>query len=153
MQIALVLLLLIKLNTFEDRMDMFTESAEQTSDSEPVVSQPPQSEPVVEQTGLDSQQLRRIVREELRASRYTSVLAPKNSTIGTNEPLVDEAEMQYQRDLVVEELEFLKEQDEVSTAEMERLMGDIAQLAPEARSELLKMFNQAINRGEIKGHL
>ena len=105
------------------------------------------------QTAPDNQQLRLIVREELAAALSHYELAAQNTTPDQEPPVYDEVEMQYRRALVLEELEALKGQVEASNGDLERLMGDIARLNPEARTELSKMLNQALNRGEIKGHL
>lgn len=61
--------------------------------------------------------------------------------------------MQYQRELVLDELESLKGRDEVASGELDELMSKMAQLDPETRTEMFRMLNQAMNRGEIKGHL
>ena len=54
---------------------------------------------------------------------------------------------------MVEEFEYLLQQEEITGVEMEKLLGDIAQLDPERRTEMLGMLNRAMNRGEIKGNL
>lgn len=152
-QIALLLMWTIKLDSFEDRMDVLTESTGQIQNSEAVVMTPPPDESVAAQTGLDSQQLRRIIRQELQAALNGSELAARNSATDPQEPVFDDVEMQYQQDLIIEELDILKEQDEVSSMELDNLLGAIARLDPERRTEMFKMLNRAINRGEIKGHL
>lgn len=152
-QIVLVLLLLIKLDSFENRVDVLNQSVAQMQASDRVTTVPSKSESLTERAGLDSQQLRQIVREELRDLRSNKEMAAQNSTPQPKEQIVDEAEMLYQRDLVVQELEFLIEQDKVSVMEMDKLMGNIARLNPQARNEVLKMLNRAMNRGEIKGML
>ena len=155
-QLVLVLLLLVRLESQGERIDELARSAAQVEQGEPVSTAGPQSSPVNSisgQTGPDSQQLRLMIREELAAALSHSELAVQN-TRPEKEPVVyDEAEMQYRRELVLEELEMLKGQVEVSSGELERLMDDIAKLNPEARTELMKILNQAMNRGEIKGHL
>ena len=105
------------------------------------------------QSGPDNQQLRLIIREELAAVLGQYALADQNETPAQEPPVYDEIEMQYQRELVLEEMEALKDQIEVSSGDLERQMGDIAKLKPEHRSELFKILNQALNRGEINGHL
>ena len=152
MQIALVLLLITKLGSFEGRMDMLTNSFGQVQGAALEAAPTSQIQPLAGTPGLDGQEVRRIVREELLAVRSSDSLA-KNSEPVPTDPVFDEAEMQYQRDLVTRELDFLKEQDEVTTMELDRLMGDIAQLDPQSRTEMLKMLNRAMNRGEIKGNM
>ena len=153
---VLVLLLLVRLESYGNRIDELAQSAARINDSEPVSAadiQPSQDSSMAGQTGLDNQQLRMIVREELAAALSHYELAAQNTTPAQETPVYDEVEMQYRRQLVLEELEALKSQAEVSSGELERLMGDIARLNPEARTELIKILNQALNRGEIKGHL
>lgn len=150
--IALVLLLFTKLDSFEGRMDMLTNSVGQVQGAALEVAPTSQNQPLAGTSGLDGQEVRRIVREELLAVRGTDSPA-QNSEPVPADPVFDEAEMQYQRDRVTRELDFLKEQDEVTTMELDRLMGDIAQLDPQSRTEMLKMLNRAMNRGEIKGNM
>jgi len=141
-----------KLDSYEDRMDVLTNSAGQAQDSAPEVVASSQSRPPADPSQLDGQQVRRIVREELLAARINNSPAQNSEPVPADKGY-DLVEMQYQKDLLIEELDFLKEQDEVTTMELDRLMGDIARLDPENRTELMKMVNRAMNRGEIKGKL
>jgi len=153
------LLLLIKIDSFEDRVDELTASAGQQSDTEPNAILPPQDETVAVQAvqavqaGLDGQQLRRILREELRQIASSDELLVQTAAPDLKTPVYDEVEMQYQQDLVLDELEFLKGQDEVLAGELDELIGKIAGLDPERRTEMFRMLTQAMNRGEIKGQL
>ena len=155
-QTVLVLLLLIKIDSFEDRVDELTASAGQQSDTKPIAILPPQDEAVAVQAvqdGLDGQQLRRILREELRQIASSDELLVQTAAPDLKTPVYDEVEMQYQQDLVLDELEFLKGQDEVLAGELDELIGKIAGLDPERRTEMFRMLTQAMNRGEIKGQL
>ena len=152
-QIVLVLVLLMKLGSFEDRMDVLAHSVGQLHENDLVAIVPMGNKPVVARTGFESQQLRQIIREELRALGNSNQVAAQQSKPDQAAPVIDEAEMLYRRDLAEQDLEFLKEQDEISPGELDKLMGDIARLDPPARDELFKMLNQAMNRGEIKGIL
>ena len=80
-------------------------------------------------------------------------LQAQTSTQVPHAPVYDETEMQYRQELVLEEMDLLKQQVDVSSGELDSLLGDIAQLDPETRSEMFKKLSQAINRGEINGHL
>ena len=153
---TLVVVLLMRLESYGDRIDELAQSTAQINNSEPVSTadtQPSPDSSMDGQTGPDNQQLRLIIREELAAALGHIELAAQNATPDQEPPVYDEVEMQYRRELVLEELEALKGQAEVTSFEMERLMGDIARLNPEARTELTKMLNRALNRGEIKGNL
>ena len=151
-QTALVLLLFVKLGAIEDRLDVRSDHDEPTTLNESAVTSDPLNPPPTAQEKLDGKQLRRIVREELLAV-LSHELASKIQAGDEEIPAYDRAEMQYQRELVIQELEYLKQQQNVTSVELDKLMGDIAQLDPESRTELLRMLNQAMNRGEIKGKL
>ena len=155
-QVALVFLLFFKLESHEDRLDEILRSTSQIDQNEPnakPVTLPSEDNIIDGQSGPDSQQLRLIIREELAAAFDENEMMARNATPAQEPPAYDEVEMQYQRELVIEEMQALKDQIEVSSGDLERLMGDIAKLKPEDRTELFKMLNQALNRGEIKGHL
>jgi hypothetical protein len=104
-------------------------------------------------TGADHSELRRLIREEFEAFRGDLAAQQQEPAAEPPGPIIDEAEMRYRRDLVRMELEYLKEQGDVSTGELDRLMGNIARLDPEGRTEMLGLLNQALNRGEIRGQL
>ena len=155
-QVALVFLLFLKLESQEDRLDEILRSSAQIYHGEPdsnPVTLPSRDNLVDGQPGPDSQQLRRIIREELAVAFGNNEMMARKATPTQEPPVYDEVEMQYRRELVLEEMQALKDQIEVSSGDLERLMGDIAKLNPENRTELFKMLNQALNRGEINGHL
>ena len=155
-QVVLVVLLWMKLESYEARVDELAQSAVQTINHEPVSTADPQSSQntsMAGQPGFDNQQLRLIVREELAAILSYRDLAADNASPAKAPPVYDELEMQYQRQLVQEELEALKGQAEVASSDIEKLMIDLARLNPESRTEFIKKLNQALNRGEIKGSL
>ena len=155
-QIVLVFLLLLKLESHENRLDEALRSTAQINSNEPIAATatlPSGGNSIDGQAGPDNQQLRRIIREELAAAFADSELMTRNTTPVQEPPVYDDIEMQYQRELVLEEMQALKDQIEVSSGDLDRLMGDIAKLRPKDRTELFKMLNQALNRGEIKGHL
>ncbi len=153
LQVALVLLLFMKLNSFEQRVDLLAATTQQKPHNGSIALSAAENGPASVQTGVNSQQLRKIVREELHAALADNNSAGQNPATNSQNPVFDEAEMQYQRDMLVQELEFFKTQDEVSHADLNRFMGDIAKLNPQARTELLNMLNRAMNRGKIKGNL
>jgi hypothetical protein len=148
-QITLVLLLFAKLDSLESRVNELSSPPESASENTVATAEVVEDEAT---SGLDARVLRRIVREELLAAR-SSQEAGDRSAAENEPPMYDEAEMQYRRELVIQEIEYLKEQVDVSTAELEQLMGNIAQLDPARRTELMGLLNQAMNRGEIRGKL
>lgn len=150
-QVTLTLGLLVKLSSFETNRATDANPVSPPPASVKVATIPAESRPLADDTRLSEYQLRRIIRDEI------SRLMPADSGAETdpvsNEPVLDPAEIQYQRNLVIQELEALKGQAEASTAELDRLLGDIARLDPQSRNELLAMLNRAMNRGEIRGNL
>lgn len=155
-QLVLVLLLWMKLESYEARIDELAQSAAPINNGEPVSitdTEASQDNSMAGKAGLDNQQLRLIIREELAAALSYRELAANNTTPAMEPPVYDELEMQYQRQLVLEELDALKGQAEVTGVELDKLMADIARLKPESRVEMIKKLNQALNRGEIKGNL
>lgn len=149
----MLFLLFMKIDAFEDRLDVSGRSGIHAQESELVTVIPKQGEMVVTQTGLDSRQLRQILREELRGIARSDELQVQTFTQESETHVYDETEMQYRQELVLEELDLLKQQAEVSSGELDSLLGDIARLDPETRSEMLSKVSQAINRGEIKANL
>ena len=151
MQFILLVMLFMQLESLDERLV----SALQLDKHDPlgatVALSPQPADSIGERTATDYHELRRIVRDEIHAaqSRDTTFSAPQHSEL----PLIDETELQYRWDLAVEELEFLKGREEVTTAELNNLVGLIAQLDSKRRTELMKRLNQALNRGEIKGTL
>ena len=48
-------------------------------------------------------------------------------------------------------MELLRQQEQVSTAELDRLMAEIVKLDPETRKEKLVELTKAMNQGDING--
>lgn len=105
------------------------------------------------QTTFNGQQIRQIVREEIIAALNNHAMTALDQPIGKQAPVYDDIETQYRRELALLQMETLKSQVEVTSAELNELMADIAKLDPENRIELFQLLNRAMNRGEIKGHL
>ena len=150
-QTVLVLLLFMKIDSYESRITQPAQSSEQTDTSAPLLITSPREVSVVDNSSLTSGQLRRIIREELNAISLNNELMLASSGSAQETPIFDDVEMQYRRELVVDKFELLKGQGEVSTGEIENLMGEIARLDPERRTAMMKILNEAMNRGEIKG--
>lgn len=150
-QVTLTLGLLVKLSSFETNRATDANPVSPPPASVKVTTIPAESRPLADDTRLSEYQLRRIIRDEI--SRLMPADSGAEIDPVSNEPVLDPAEIQYQRNLVIQELEALKGQAEASTAELDRLLGDIARLDPQSRNELLGMLNRAMNRGEIRGNL
>jgi hypothetical protein len=157
LQIALISLLFLRLDSIESQVDELAAGSAPAADLRPLAGAGERTGGSGEQagmrTGADHSELRRLIREELEAFRGDLAAQQQEPAAEPPGPIIDEAEMRYRRDLVRMELEYLKEQGDVSTGELDRLMGNIARLDPEGRTEMLGLLNQALNRGEIRGQL
>ena len=146
-QVALTLTLLVKVATFETSRETVANPVPPPPTTADVAAVPDESRPIADNTRLSEIQLRRIIREEIsRVMPFDNGVDTKQTL---SEPRLDPAEKQYQRSLVIQELDYLKEQDVVTTAELDKLLGDIAHLDPESRIELLGMLNRAMNRTAV----
>ena len=153
MQTLLVVVLLVKVNAFEARLDETGQPAKPVQVETLALSQTASPDLAATPTSLDGRQVRRIIREELRGLARSNALSVQTSESVSESPVYDETEMQYRQQLVIEEMDLLKQQETVSGMELESLMADIAKLDPEARTEMMKELTQSMNRGEINGRL
>jgi hypothetical protein len=152
-QTVLVLLLFIKIDSYEAHLTQAAQTQERVETSAPLAMISPGDGSMVENPGLSGGQLRRIIREELNAVSKNNDVLSANSASDQEDPVVDYAEMQYRLELIDEKFELLKARGEASSSEIESLINEIARLDPESRTAMMKILNGAINRGEIKGHL
>ena len=153
LQTGLLLYLFLKVTAVANNVDALASAPHDVPAPETTRILTPQGNQASVFHEVNGQLLRQIIREELRASRYTGNSQAEPINPPEDKEVVDEAEMQFRRDRVVEEFEYLLQQEEITGVEMEKLLGDIAQLDPEGRTEMLGMLNRAMNRGEIKGNL
>ena len=103
---------------------------------------------------LTAEQVRKIVREELRAE--IGALVTNGATGVDPAPApdpYDEVEYQQQYELVDQELEFFISQGTISDTDMATLQQEIAKLDPEGREEMLRRIVRALNSGELDGRL
>lgn len=149
LQTLLIALLYAKVDAIEEEVDR---AAAPTAIDTPQPLSGPAPAPPVQVSNIDKAELRNIIREELRLAplEWAAVQLEKDASTG---PLYDEAEMEHARKNVMSSLDYLRTQDEVSQAELDLLLADIARLDPERRSEAMKELNRAMNRGEIRGNL
>lgn len=153
MQTVMLVLLFMKVDALETRESDSGEPVIQVKENPFVAAEPGQGEVVAANAGLDSRQLRQVLREELRGLARSDELLARTSMRESETPVYDETEMQYRRELVLEELNLLKQQVDVSSGELDSLLGEIAKLDPETRTRMLKEVTLAVNRGEINGRL
>ena len=104
---------------------------------------------------LTAEQVRKIVREELRAQ--IGALASSAGAVGMDSTAApdpyDEIEYQQQYELVDQELDFFINQGTISDTDMAVLQMEIAKLDPEGREEMLRRIVRALNSGELDGRL
>lgn len=149
LQTLLIALLYAKVDAVEEQVN---QAAAPIAIEMPQPVSDPAPAPPVQSSNIDKAELRSIIREELRHAplEWAAVQRENEASSG---PFYDEAEMEKARNNVMRSLDYLRTQDEVSQAELDLLLADIARLDPERRSEAMKELNRAMNRGEIRGNL
>jgi hypothetical protein len=152
LQTVLLVILFFRLGSFDDRLDGLMQAAGQISEVSPAVVETTDHEQAGPAPGIDSLQVRQIVREELRAALDDSSRVAQDSSTEFDQPVYDNVEMQQRQEWILDQIDLLKQQDSVSSMELDRVMAAIARLDPERRTEMLRELNRAINKGEIKGH-
>lgn len=152
-QLLLIALLYLKLSALEEQVEVAAQSTVTAGQDARHSRQGRADAPPSGTQVIDSAELRRVVREELRAARLEWAAPARQEPDPAGQPIYDEAEMQSRQDRIRSDLEYLKRQEDVSQAEFDLLLAEISQLDPERRSEALKELNRAMNKGEIRGNL
>lgn len=111
-------------------------------------------EPVIALTSELADELRQLIRDELRAYAF---YAPGPASV-VGEPADGRAgdasdETAWQSVLVEQELDFYINRGAISPAEMSALQSEIAKLGPEGRADAMRRLVGAINAGELDGRL
>ena len=148
-QTILVVVLYIKVDGFESGL----ETTPAALPAQPEAVEEIVGDSTVAATSLDAGVVRRIVREELRNAGVFAAAEPELPEESFEMQVYDQVDLEYRRGLIIDEMELMKQEEEVSTADLNRLLSEISSLDPERRSELLAMLNAAMNRGEIRGRL
>ena len=153
MQTGILLILLGKIVLFEDKTHVAGYGPENSLPDDDLVST--QSQDYSNDTGLypNEDRLRQIIRDELSAQLDGIFATDKQSDAVIAAELPDSAENQYQRDLVVEQLQYHTSVGSISEADMSRLQMEIAKLDDSGRKEMLQMLTQALNSGDLEGRL
>jgi hypothetical protein len=149
-QTAVLIILLGKFVLFEQGSNV-TEHAEQ----EALVSEP-FDDPATDSTAiyyLDDKQLRQIIREELAAQLDGSSGTDEKTDASTASNVTDHSEIQYQRELVAQQLEYHTSVGSISDTDMQMLQGEIAKLDAAGRKEMLGKLTRALNTGGLEGRL
>ena len=100
---------------------------------------------------MDDNQLRQIIREELGAllDSKPGPETKKDAIVASN--AIDNTEIQYQRELVAQQLEYYASVGSISDMDMQKLQGEITKLDEVSRREMLRKLTQALNSGELQG--
>lgn len=95
--------------------------------------------------------LRQIIREELstQLADLPRRDQPRDAAVATNS--TSEAEMESQRELVSQQLEYYSSVGSISDLEMQQLQMDMAKLDDAGRQEMLRELTRALNSGRLKG--
>jgi len=102
---------------------------------------------------LDEDLLRQIIREELAAQPDQRSGPVSQMDVVFKPAPEDEANNQYQRDLVTQQLEYHTSIGTISNADMQKLQGEIAKLDAAGRTEMLSKLTGALNSGKLEGQL
>ena len=97
--------------------------------------------------------LRQIIREEL-GTRLDGQPGPNKQmapVIAPSSP--DHAEIEYQKELVSQQLEYYASVGSISDTDMQNLQSDIAKLDEASRKEMLRVLVRALNSGRLEGRL
>lgn len=99
------------------------------------------------------ERLRRIIREELsiQLADLPRRDQPRDAAVATNS--TSEAEMESQRELVSQQLEYYSSVGSISDLEMQRLQMEIAKLDEAGRKEMLGVLVRALSSGRLEGRL
>jgi len=127
--------------------------SESPPENQPVVNLPHPSEPAPEMTnhpGLDSTEMRRIVREELARISLKSESAAASEPEATHD---DDRAYPHRYDEVITYMDHLRGTGPVPREDMIKLEMMIMQLDHAGRREMLSRLALAINSGEIEGLL
>lgn len=151
-QLALIALLYLSFRSLEQKVDMALQPAGPVAAVGGLEAAPGDpASPAPAAAGLDIATLRRIIREELRAARPAESIAAEPQAGAAEQPVYDDTDMQRRQERIWADMDYLRAQDEVSSAELDLLLAEIARLDPARRTEMLGELSRAMNRGEIKG--
>jgi 4-hydroxyphenylpyruvate dioxygenase-like putative hemolysin len=149
-QTAVLIFLLGKFVLFEQDTNVTERAVQNTVVSESVY------DPASDRSTIyymDDNQLRQIIREELAAQLGGSSGTDKNTDASIASNVTDHSEIQYQRELVAQQLEYHTSVGSISDADMQKLQGDIAMLDAAGRTEMLGKLTRALNTGGLDGRL
>ena len=152
-QIVAIVFLYSKLTDIDNNMNLTAPAAEQSPVGNLFADSQSQSNPPVAYLYPDEDRLRQIIREELGAQ-----LDGQAATHRQMDPVIapgsaEYAELEYQRELVSQQLEYYSSIGSITDTEMAKLQTDIAKLDATSRTEMLRQLVGAVNSGRLEGRL
>jgi uncharacterized small protein (DUF1192 family) len=99
------------------------------------------------------ERLRQIIREELsmQLADLPRRDQPRDAAVAINS--TSEAEMESQRELISQQLEYYSSVGSISDLEMQLLQTEIAKLDAASRKEMFSQLTRALNSGRLDGRL
>ena len=152
MQTGLLLFLFGKIVLFEEETTVAGHAGQNTLVSDPF-DDPPADRNATAIHYVDENQLRQIIREELRAQLDGRSGSAKQMDAVIASDSTDTAENQYQRELVAQQLLYHTSVGSISNVDMQKLQGEIAKLDAASQKEMLGKLTRALNSGELEGRL
>jgi len=151
-QTGLLLFLFGKIVLFEEETTVAGHPGQNTLVSDPF-DDPPADRNSTAIHYVDENQLRQIIREELRAQLDGRSGSDKQMGAVIASDSTDTAENQYQRELVAQQLLYHTSVGSISNVDMQKLQGEIAKLDAASQKEMLGKLTRALNSGELEGRL
>ncbi len=152
-QIAAILFLYSKLVDIDDNMNLTVAAEQNTLVSDDLTNTQSQSDSNDTYLYPIEDRLRQIIREELGAQLDGQPRPNKQMDTVIASSSTDKAEIEYQRELVSQQLEYYSSVGSISDTDMQKLQMDIAKLDEASRKEMLRELMRALNSGRLEGRL
>ncbi len=152
-QTIILLFLLGKIVLFEEETTVAGHAEQNTLVSDDFTNTQSQSNSSDTYIYPDEDRLRQIIREELAAQLDRRSGPDKQMDPVIASSSTDNAENQYQREQVAQQLEYHTSVGSISDMDMQKLQIEIAKLDEASRKEMLRKLTRALNSGRLEGRL
>ena len=152
-QLATIFWLYTKIADLDDRLDNALQTPQQSAYRHEAGRAASSEEFANTSIVIDEERLRQIIREELVVQFENQSSSQPQASRSAATPPVDPVEMEAQRELISQQLEYYVNVGRISDAEMQKLQIDIASLDAEGRTEMLRELTRALNSGRLEGQL
>ncbi len=152
-QTGILLVLLGKIVLFEEDTTVAGHAVKNTMVSDDLTNTQSQSNTSDTSSYVDEDRLRQIIREELAIQPDGRFGPAKQADAIFAASSTDNAENQYRREQVAQQLNYYVSVGSVSDADMQKLQGEIAKLDEAGRTEMLRNLTRALNSGQLEGRL